>query len=372
MGVIVKWFRGAWWVFINHKKQRRSKRIGKDKARAEAVAAEIRERLARKDLGLTIQRDASETVAAYGRRWLEHATTLKASTKRFYGDNLDLHIVPALGHVPVAEVTRADVRTLLKACQRKRLGPLTTTGIIRTLSTILSEAVEDGHLQANPALRPGRMRRAMRDPNAPKKKRIDPYTREEAAALVEAAPPAWRVWLLCALRTGMRLGELRALRWGDIDWRGRFISVGRNYVEGSFTVPKSGHARRIDLSAQLRGELRLWRRRLRAEWLAKGEPVPDLVFPNPVGKPWDDSKIRRIVRGIVTKAEVRERASILHVLRHTFGSLLLQQGESLVYVKEQMGHASIQVTVDVYGHLIPGGNRGAVDKLDATGTGGKP
>ena len=68
---------------------------------------------------------------------------------------------------------------------------------------------------------------------------------------------------------------------------------------------------------------------------------------------------------IVTKAEVRRRRSVVHVLRHTFASLLIQQGESLTYVKEQMGHASIQVTADIYGHLVPGGNRSAVDRLDS-------
>ena len=64
--------------------------------------------------------------------------------------------------------------------------------------------------------------------------------------------------------------------------------------------------------------------------------------------------------------------SIVHLLRHTFGSLLIQQGESLAYVKEQMGHASIQITVDVYGHLVPGGNRSAVDRLDSRATNGNP
>jgi integrase len=66
---------------------------------------------------------------------------------------------------------------------------------------------------------------------------------------------------------------------------------------------------------------------------------------------------------------VRQRRSIVHVLRHTFGSLLIQQGESIVYVNEQMGHASIQVTVDVYGHLVPGGNRSAVDRPDSVANG---
>ena len=54
----------------------------------------------------------------------------------------------------------------------------------------------------------------------------------------------------------------------------------------------------------------------------------------------------------------------IHDLRHTYASLLIQQGESLVYIKEQLGHHSIQVTVDIYGHLVPGGNKAAVDRLD--------
>ena len=372
MGVVVKFYRGAWWVFINHRTVRKSRRIGKSRERAETIAEEIRDRLARKDLRLTAAR--GETLAAYGRRWLAAASTLKASTKRFYQDNLELHLVPAIGTVPIASVTRADVKALIHAAHRKQLGPATVTGILRTLSTILSEAVEDGHLQANPALRLGRLRRALRDPNATKRAPIDPYTRDEAAALVEAASagaPIWSAFTLCALRTGMRLGELRAVRWGDLDWRGRFVHVGRNFVEGAYTVPKSGHARRVDLSAQLVVALRLWRRRLRAEWLAKGEPMPALVFPSSTGTPLDDSKVRKAIRAIVRRAEVRERASIVHVLRHTFASQLLSHGASLVYVKEQMGHASIQVTVDVYGALLERGDRSVVDKLDATGTGVK-
>jgi Phage integrase family len=81
-----------------------------------------------------------------------------------------------------------------------------------------------------------------------------------------------------------------------------------------------------------------------------------------------DSNVRKAMRAIVKRADVRRRRSIVHVTRHTFGSLLIQQGESLAYVKEQMGHASIQITVDIYGHLVPGGNRAAVDRLDSDAT----
>ena len=94
-------------------------------------------------------------------------------------------------------------------------------------------------------------------------------------------------------------------------------------------------------------------------------PFPDLVFPSSAGTPLDDANVRKVILAIVKKAAVRRRRGIVHVMRHTFGSLLIQQGESLAYVRDQMGHASIQVTVDIYGHLVPGGNRAAVDRLDS-------
>ena len=84
-----------------------------------------------------------------------------------------------------------------------------------------------------------------------------------------------------------------------------------------------------------------------------------MLFPSTRGTTLDDSNIRKAVVAIVKKAEVRRRRSVVHVLRYTFGGLLIQQGESLAYVRDQMGHASIQVTVDIYGHLVSGGNRAA-------------
>ena len=75
-----------------------------------------------------------------------------------------------------------------------------------------------------------------------------------------------------------------------------------------------------------------------------------------------DNFRKRVWFKLPTKAGLRQIR--IHDLRHTFASLLIQQGESMAYVKEQMGHHSIQVTVDIYGHLVPGGNKAAVDKLD--------
>ena len=102
---------------------------------------------------------------------------------------------------------------------------------------------------------------------------MDPFTREEVTDLVATSRkhfPCWHTWLLCGLRTGMRAGELLALQWGDIDWRGRYIYVQRNLVRGTVTTPKNHQCRMVDLSSELRAVLRLWRRYKSAEWLKLG------------------------------------------------------------------------------------------------------
>jgi integrase len=96
---------------------------------------------------------------------------------------------------------------------------------------------------------------------------------------------------------------------------------------------------------------------------ARGSESIHLVFPSRDGSPMDGDNLRhRVFYPLLEKADVPRIR--FHDIRHTFASLLLQNGESVHYVKEQMGHASIQTTVDVYGHLVPGANRNAVNRLD--------
>jgi integrase len=99
------------------------------------------------------------------------------------------------------------------------------------------------------------------------------------------------------------------------------------------------------------------------DWLAKGQnEMPEWVFCNFEGKLLDTNNLRnRALHKCLEAAELRTIR--LHDLRHTFASLLIQNGESLAYVKDQMGHSSIKVTVDIYGHLVPGANRQAVNRL---------
>jgi integrase len=118
------------------------------------------------------------------------------------------------------------------------------------------------------------------------------------------------------------------------------------------------------MSLQLAESLRVLKTERKREALAKGwREVPELVFVNESGNVIDAENLRgRVFNCALAKAGLRKIR--IHDLRHTFASLLLQQNESLVYVKDQLGHHSIQITVDTYGHLVPGANRQAVDRLD--------
>ena len=95
--------------------------------------------------------------------------------------------------------------------------------------------------------------------------------------------------------------------------------------------------------------------------------IPLRLFTTGLGTPLDKGNFHRHV-WVKLLAKAGMRHIRVHDLRHTFASLLIQQGESLAYVKEQIGHHSIKITVDTYGHLVPGGNRAAVDKLDGLET----
>ena len=234
--------------------------------------------------------------------------------------------------------------------------------------------------------------------------KLDPLTREEVPILLEASKAhGYDTYALnmTAVRTGARMGELFGLQWGDLDFNSKFVQVERSFVRGRQETPKSHQLRRIDMSKQLSETLQELKRRRRilffevrteAEQLrAAGEleskipsllglkhgcppafvetilrlngEMPEWVFINERGGQLDHNNFRkRTFEPLLVKAG--RRRIRFHDLRHTFASLLLQQGESPQYVKEQMGHHSIQVTVDIYGHLIPGANRKAVDRLD--------
>jgi integrase len=226
----------------------------------------------------------------------------------------------------------------------------------------MNMAVDDEIIDTNTCLRLGRILRT----NQPREG-INPLTKEDLKILQDTflkhSPRAYPLVLTLA-RTGMRIGEAVSLRWGDIDFTNRFITVQRCISRGKIGTPKNGKGRRVDMSMQLTETLRQLKRQRAEETLRNGwREIPQEVFLNYEGRRVDPSHFKQqIFDKVVSRAGLRSMR--IHDLRHTFASLLIQAGESLAYVRDQLGHHSIKMTVDIYGHLAPGGNRAAVDRLD--------
>lgn len=373
--------RPGWWLFINHGGKQK-KKCFTDKETALKVARKIRERLALGDLKITDDEQERKPFRSYFKAWLESyaKTHVKPSTYASYELAYQRHLLPFLGDIDIKEITREQLKRFMyeklregkqkRKCkdgeQKEGLSRNSVKNYLAPLREMFNHAIEDGHLDRNPCL--GLMRN-IRTEKGERLEKIGFLTREEVSLLLNACQkhfPSHSPFILLLVRTGLRLGEAVALQWGDLDFNSRFIEVRRTYspIGRRYLTPKSGKVRRVDMSRQLTDTLKVFQVERKKETLKKGwGAVPLWVFTSEDGTMMDPDNFRSRVWGkLLDKAEFRRVR--IHDLRHTFASLLIQQGESLAYIKEQMGHHSIQVTVDIYGHLVPGGNKAAVDRLD--------
>ena len=369
--------RPGWWIIIDHRNKRKKKHFP-DKETALRFARQIREHLALGDFGITNEQE-KRPFGSYYKNWLDSyvKTHTKAATYANYETAYRVYLLPFFGeNIDLRDITREMLKrfiyeALKNGKKRKREGQEqaglsrgSVKAILAPLSEMFNHAIEDEHLNRNPCVR---IMRITREEKGQQQQKIDFLTREELASLLETGrehfPSSYPFALLLA-RTGLRIGEAVALKWGDLDFHGRFINVQRNWVDGYLTTPKSGKGRRVDMSLQLTETLKTLMVERKKETLRKGwGEVSEWVFTNEAGNMMDPDNFRkRVWPKLLAKAGLRHLR--IHDLRHAFASLLIQQCESLVYVMEQMGHHSIRVTVDIYGHLVPGGNKAAVDRLD--------
>jgi integrase len=372
MGVKIRKIRGKWYLVIDFQGRRKKKAISISRAVAEEVRRRVEARLALGDLGIFDEAAASIPLFEdYVTKWLRiHRQSIKASTYRSYEQLLRVHVTPKFGKLKLSEINRDDVKEFITAISTSSEFARNTVRLILTsLRAVLTAAVEDGLIETNPASKVGRFNKREKG-----EAKAQAMTRAEAEAFLTACSevcPDYHALFFTALRAGLRKGELIALQWGDIQLgesdedSDRFIMVTRNIYGSQVTTPKNHLSRRVDMTKQLRTVLEAWKDRalMRAFQAGKTSVTDDLVFPSEDGQPlYPDNIARRYMEPALERAGLRRFR--FHDLRHTFGSLLIQAGVSPAYVQKQMGHKSIQVTVDVYSHLIPGDNVGWIDTLD--------
>lgn len=367
MGVKVKERNGDWWIFINHQGKRKAKKIGKDKRLALDVAKKIEAKLALKALDLQ-EKKAVLTFGDYAKTWIAVTVpaTCKKSTFRDYQGILTNHVLAVFGKFPVTEINRLMVKNFLMEKVNEGFAASTVIHIKNCIGGVLGLALDDEAIASNPAHKLGKI---IRDRGL--KISSDPLSREEISLLLDTFQkhyPEHYPLVLTLARTGIRFGEALALQWGDIDFNSRFIAIQRGMSRGRIETPKNGKTRRVDMSLQLTKTLKELQHERKLEAIKKGwGQVPDYVFINNKGLLLEATNWRhRVYKRALERAGLRHIR--IHDLRHSFASLLIQAGESLAYIRDQLGHHSIKVTVDIYGHLVPGANKEAVDRLDdATG-----
>jgi integrase len=232
---------------------------------------------------------------------------------------------------------------------------------------MLKHAKKWGYLKANPAEDIENLRA--------EKKEMAFLKPDEIVKLLYASPEPHRTMFLTAILTGMRCGEMLSLQWPDIDWYRNVIRVQRSLYWmrkeeldptaskqeplWRFSTPKSNYSiRTITMSPVLRAALD--RHRLRAT-----QNPHDLVFCNSKGNPFEaPNMVRRYFLPALKRAGLPRIR--FHDLRHTYTTLLIAQGENVKLIQSQLGHASIQTTMDRYGHLLPEPQREVGQRLDVT------
>lgn len=369
MAVKLRKRNGKWWVYIDHKGRRKAKCIGVSKNAAVIVAGKIEAALKLGDLGV-LNEKPPRPFDVYFHQWLN--TYVKAhckeSTRDRYQRAFHLSLFPAFGQKDITMITRDDVKRLAYSMLAQGKSRNTVKAALTPLIELFNHAVEDGHLAVNPALR---IMKRTHGEDTPHAKKADFLTREELGLLLRTCQehvPDYYPFVSLLARTGLRLSEALALQWEDFDFQGRLITVQRAFSGSRLSTPKNGKTRHVDMSQQLTDTLKALLRERKKATLRQGwGDVPPWVFLSAEGTPLNRGNFRwRIWYKLLERAGLRRIR--IHDLRHTFASLLIQQGESLAYVKEQLGHHSIKLTVDTYGHLIPGGNKAAVDRLDGLET----
>ncbi len=305
------------------------------KRTAEAWLREVLDEARRGTLPGLVKTDV--TFAAAAEEWLryvEHDRDRKPSTIAGYRALLRSQLIPEFGEKPIESITTPMIESWIGGVDRS---PATRTKALVLMHGIFKRARKLYGLPFNPVA-------DVEKPPARQSGDIDVFSPEEVMALVRAAASEQDAAIyLTAAFTGLRRGELLALRWRDVDFSGQVIRVRASYAEGALTTPKSGKVRSVPMAPDVAEALAKLGQRER--WTGDD----DLVFVGQAGGYLDGRALRRRYDSTLKRAELRKLR--FHDLRHTFGTRMIAKAD-IRRVQEWMGHADIQTTVK-YLHYAP-------------------
>ena len=324
------------------------------KTRKEA-AEKLTKGLADRDMGLVFEGE-NQTLAAFLDSWLNGTVkgSVKATTYESYERLIRCHIKPELGRRKLKTLAPDHVQTLYQRKLDSGLAPGTVRQIHSVLSCALDQAMRWGTLPRNVC--------KATTPPKPDAEEIKPLDAEQARRLLRTAGgDRFEALYVLAVTAGLRIGELLALRWKDVDLEagGATLRVQRTKSTAKsgpvFTTPKNGKGRSITLTRHAVEALKAHRATQNAERLKAGSLWQDygLIFCTHGGKPLDSHNLARTsFKPLLERAELPDIR--FHDLRHTCATLLLSRGHHPKLVQVLLGHSTVALTLDRYSHVMPG------------------
>jgi integrase len=275
----------------------------------------------------------------------------KPAALRTYGFALKTKLLPELGDLRLSSVTRNQIQDLVDSLIRDGMAPSSVSNAVLPLRAIYRRALFRGELAVNPTEK-------LALPFS-KPRRLQVPRPEEAAALIEALPLPDRALWATALYAGLRRGELQALTWANIDHDQRILLVEHSWdpFVGLIEPKSQAGKRRVPISETLRAYLIAHR-------LQQGHSAEGFLFCRQDGRtPFEPTTVLARARRAWDDAGLRHIG--LHECRHTYASFMIAAGVNTKALSTYMGHSTITITLDRYGHLLPGNEREAAGLLDS-------
>jgi integrase len=296
--------------------------------------------------------------------WLEvHRKFVRVNTYRIYRQYLDKHILPVLGHVRLQKLTPRHIQELYGRDLNEGYAPETIRGVHRMLHKALSDAVQWSWVATNACDK-------VKQPG-PVRYETNPLTLEQAKTLMETAKGSrLEALLTLAVTTGMRRGEILALRWSDIDFGERSLQVRRTVNRaGKYglleNAPKTEKSKRRIMLPQFVLDVLIEHRarqdaiRLKADLTWQDH---NLVFSTDAGNFVEGANLDRRFKRLLKEAGLPDMR--FHDLRHSAATILLGRGVHPKLVQELLGHSQMSITMDRYSHVLPSMQRDMMKGLD--------
>jgi integrase len=257
----------------------------------------------------------------------------------------------------IQSISTARLEKYIRARQDEGRNILTLRKTLMVMGQIFSYAVRHRYIDFNPLREAERPRNRGHEGENEQEEMKVLTPAQVKVLLAQVKDQKYRMLFTLAAFTGMRQGELLGLKWSDFDWKNKQVHVQRTFTKGRFFATKTkGSNRKIDLAPTVIIDLKKWK-------LASGKNELGLVFGNEAGQPMNYSNMmnRHFFPALKDAGLPRVR---FHDLRHSYASIMIEQGENIKYIQSQLGHSSPTVTLNVYAHLMKPANQEAACRLE--------